>query len=215
MFKDGLGLGRTLEDVGDAANALACYRNVLAHCPDHALALGQYFALLKEPAPEELLTNAKEVLDDASVNDEARALIGYGLAKYYDRRAEYSDAATVGRTANACRRRAAGPLDRAALTARIDGIIATYDEEFFFQRRHFGLGTDQPVFIVGLPRSGTTLCEQILSSHPMLHGSGELSEPRAWRLLRWTEQRFRPGMQPRVFRSCEAATLNAISARTA
>jgi hypothetical protein len=38
------------------------------------------------------------------------------------------------------------------------------------------VGADQPVFIVGLPRSGTTLTEQILSAHPMLHGAGELPD---------------------------------------
>ena len=72
----------------------------------------------------------------------------------------------------ACR----GPLDRAALAARVDGIIATYTAEFFAARRRLGLGNDQPVFIVGLPRSGTTLTEQILSAHPLLHGAGELPD---------------------------------------
>ena len=108
--------------------------------------------------------------------DESRALVGYGLAKYYDRRGEYAEAAMAGSAANAARRRACGGMDRQALRERVDGLIATYDREFFFERRQYGLGTDQPVFIVGLPRSGTTLSEQILSSHPQLHGAGELPE---------------------------------------
>ena len=171
-----LGLGRTLEDVGNAEGALACYRNVLARCPNHPFALGQYFALLRKPAAEDQLTNARKVLSDESVKDEARALIGYGLAKYHDRNGDYEAAASAGSIANTTRRRATGTLDAQALQARVNGLIATYDAEFFFNRRQFGLGTDQPVFIVGLPRSGTTLCEQILSSHPQLHGAGELPE---------------------------------------
>ena len=171
-----VGLGRTLEDVGDAESALSCYRNVLARVPHHPFALGQRFALLRKSATEAELNRAQQVLHDDRSKDEARALVGYGLAKYHDRLGEYEAAATAGSIANASRRRASGALDRQALQARVDGLIATYDADFFFERRHFGLGTDQPVFIVGLPRSGTTLCEQILSSHPRLHGSGELPE---------------------------------------
>jgi tetratricopeptide (TPR) repeat protein len=170
------GLARTLEDLGDAENALACYRQVLARRPAHALALAQYLALLREEPPVELLESARRMLHDLTLKDETKALVGYGLTKYHDRRGENAGAARVGLAANAARRRAAGPMDREALRARVDGLIRAYDAQFFFERRKFGLGTDQPVFIVGLPRSGTTLCEQILSSHPLLHGAGELSD---------------------------------------
>jgi hypothetical protein len=67
-------------------------------------------------------------------------------------------------------------LDREALTARVDGMIAAYTPAFFAARRHFGVGNDQPVLIVGMPRSGTTLTEQILAAHPRLHGAGELPD---------------------------------------
>jgi tetratricopeptide (TPR) repeat protein len=170
------GLGRTLEDLGDAENALACYRQVLARRPNHAQALGQYLSLLRDDAPTEFLNSATAALNDDAVPDEARALIGYGLAKHHDRRREFDRAAAAGLAANAARRRSAGPADREGLRSRVDGLIATYDSRFFFDRRHFGVGTDQPVFIVGLPRSGTTLCEQILASHPQLHGAGELPD---------------------------------------
>lgn len=170
------GLGRTLEDLGDAHNALACYRQVLQRRPDHPQALGQYLALIREEASADLLESARATLSKPSIADEVKALIGYGLAKYHDRRDEFAEAAVGGATANAARRRAAGPLKRDRLQARIDGLIATYDRKFFADRRRFGAGTDQPIFIVGLPRSGTTLCEQILSSHPMIHGAGELPD---------------------------------------
>jgi hypothetical protein len=70
----------------------------------------------------------------------------------------------------------AGPLDRGALAARVDSLIATYTEDFFLHRRRFGVGTEQPVFIVGLPRSGTTLTEQIVAAHRRMHGAGELPD---------------------------------------
>lgn len=176
-----LGLGRTLEELGQAEGARAAYLNVLKRWPDHALALGNYLGLAGEAEVDAAESGrwcavAEDHVRNECVGDEARALIGYGLAKYHDRRRNTAGAAGAGRAANAARRRASGPLDRESITARVDGLIATYDEEFFAARKRFGIGTDQPVFIVGLPRSGTTLTEQILSAHPLLHGAGELPD---------------------------------------
>ena len=55
----------------------------------------------------------------------------------------------------------------------MDGLTATFDAEYF--RKVAGLGSEssRPVFVFGLPRSGTTLVEQVLSSHPDVHGAGE------------------------------------------
>lgn len=178
------GLGRTLEDMGEADGARSAYLNVLRRRPDHAQALGSYLALLRDHDPagagsEEAsvwLSRAERTVRNDEVKDEARALIGYGLAKYHDRGGHYGAAAQAGAIANAARRRVSGPLDREAQAARVDGIIASYTAEFFNERRRFGLGTDQPVFIIGLPRSGTTLTEQILAAHSLLHGAGELTD---------------------------------------
>jgi tetratricopeptide (TPR) repeat protein len=171
-----LGLGRALEDLGDADGALGCYRNALARRPSYAPALGHYLALLREEATPQLIDAAHAAMASAETNDEARSLIAYGLAKYHDRHKDYARAAAAGAAANAARRRTAGPLDRSSLAARVDGLIETFDAEFFEERRELGMGTDQPVFIVGLPRSGTTLTEQIIAAHPLLHGAGELPD---------------------------------------
>lgn len=170
------GLGRTLEDLGEAEGALACYLKVLERRPGHAQAIGQYLALVRDDADARVLAGADAAMASADASSESRALIGYGLAKYHDRRKDYAAAARAGLAANAARRTTAGALDRAALIRRIDAMIETYDADFFARRRQFGLGTDQPVFIVGLPRSGTTLAEQILAAHPTMHGAGELPQ---------------------------------------
>lgn len=179
-----LGLGRTLEDVGEAEGARGAYLNVLRRRPDHALALGQYLALLRDEKRSSgdasdndathWLAHAETSLRAASVRDEAKALLGYGVAKYHDRSRNYRAAAQAAQLANAARRRFAGPLNREALRARVDGLIDTYTADFFAEHARYGLGTDQPVFVVGLPRSGTTLTEQILAAHPLVHGAGEL-----------------------------------------
>lgn len=185
-----MGLGRTLEDMGEAEGALAAYLNVLKRRPDHSMALGQYLSLLPSKSePEALpivesknkdignwLDYAELTLRDNEVKDEAKALIGYGLIKYHNKRKAYQASAEAGLLANGARQRVAGALDRGAVTARVDSMIETYDTNFFMEHRRLGLGNDQPVFIVGLPRSGTTLTEQILSAHPDLHGAGELPD---------------------------------------
>jgi tetratricopeptide (TPR) repeat protein len=171
-----LGLGQALEDIGDREAALGCYRNVLTRDSGHAAALGRYLALLRVSAPDALLAAASAAVDDSRRSHADRALIGYGLAKYQDRQGAFAEAAVAARAANAARRREAGSFDRGAFDARVAAIIENCNARFFAQRRGFGLGTDQPVFIVGLPRSGTTLTEQIIASHPLLHGAGELPD---------------------------------------
>ena len=54
----------------------------------------------------------------------------------------------------------------------IDKLIAAFSPPFFERVRGFGIETERPVFIVGLPRSGTTLTEQILASHPRVLRGG-------------------------------------------
>lgn len=209
-----LGLGRTLEDLGEAEGARSAYLNVLRLRPDHAMALGQYLALLRDEKRSSSeadaesgvwVSRAEGALRDDAVQDAAKALIGYGVAKYHDRSGNYEGAARAARVANAARRRVNGPLDRGALGRRVDGLIQTYTAAFFAERRRFGLGTDQPVFVVGLPRSGTTLTEQILAAHPMMHGSGEL--PTLGRLAA-----RRSGKQHELWQA--ATLLDEVSSRT-
>ncbi len=75
----------------------------------------------------------------------------------------------------------ANTLQRATLTYHpkensqtIDRLIKVYSKGFFQDKRHLGSASQLPVFIVGMPRSGTTLIEQILSSHALVHGAGEV-----------------------------------------
>ncbi len=185
-----LGLGRTLEDMGEAEGALAAYLNVLKRRPDHPMALGHYLSLLPAKSEPEAIpmadsrsdrletwqTYAEKILRAEGVKDDAKSLVGYGLTKFHNRRKNYQQAAEAGLLASDARRRSAGVLDRDALVERIDNMINTYTVDFFQEHSRHGMGTDQPVFIVGLPRSGTTLTEQILSAHPDLYGAGELPD---------------------------------------
>ena len=107
-----------------------------------------------------------------------RMTVQFGLGKAFDDLGDYEEAMRQYEAANRLRGMSER-LDRAALVAKRDRIIADYTAEALvgaerLLARPARPGDDLPVFIVGMPRSGTTLVEQILSSHPAVAAGGEL-----------------------------------------
>jgi hypothetical protein len=95
-----------------------------------------------------------------------------------DARARYDESADCLRQANAINLAA---LERKQQTYQpaeherfVTNLIAYFQPELFARLQNSGLRTRRPVFVVGLPRSGTTLIEQVLASHSQVHGAGEL-----------------------------------------
>lgn len=68
------------------------------------------------------------------------------------------------------------PCDEARADAMLERLTTVFDRDFFAARRNVPGSDKAPIFIVGMPRSGTTLLEQILASHPAVHGAGELPD---------------------------------------
>jgi tetratricopeptide (TPR) repeat protein len=171
-------LGRLREELGDATGAESCWRTALRHDPRHAGAAAQLATLLRAKLPDEDLTALRNLLADPDLPDARRAALQFGLAQVNDARRAYAEAAELLRQANAltltvARRRGQGydPAEHARFVA---GMTAVCTSAFFERVRGFGLESERPIFIVGLPRSGTTLTEQILASHSQVFGAGEL-----------------------------------------
>jgi tetratricopeptide (TPR) repeat protein len=99
----------------------------------------------------------------------------YALGKYFDDVKEYDKAFGNYRLANELTKRYGTSYDGAKLAQRIDKLIASFDADFQQRRHSLGNDSERPVFIVGMPRSGTSLTEQILASHPSVFGAGELT----------------------------------------
>ena len=99
--------------------------------------------------------------------------LGFTLGKFHEQRGEYSAAFEYYQHGNRVKAQL-NPFDRARHDDQIDNIIDTFDSGFFEQRLNWGDPSRLPVFIIGMPRSGTTLVEQILSAHASIHGAGEL-----------------------------------------
>lgn len=68
------------------------------------------------------------------------------------------------------------PYDEAAALAEFERIAAAYTPALLRARQGAGVRSEVPVFVVGMPRSGSTLAEQILASHPAVHGAGECGD---------------------------------------
>jgi len=171
-------LGTVREEMGDFVEAQSCWRAALRHDPRHAGARAQLATLLRDELPEADLEALRQQLSEPELTDGRRATLHFGLAQVLDARGHYDQAADSLRQANALalaegRKRGQGydPADHARFVA---AMMATCTPAFFTRARGLGLETERPIFIVGLPRSGTTLTEQILASHSQVFGAGEL-----------------------------------------
>jgi tetratricopeptide (TPR) repeat protein len=171
-------LGTVEEELNDFEAAQRHLREALRLDPGHAGATAQLATLLRGKLPEADLTTLRQLAANPDLSAGKRSALHFGLALVLDAQGAYDEAAEHLRLANALRLaewRAQGKgYDPAAHAQFVEGLMATCDPEFFSRVRSFGLETERPIFIVGLPRSGTTLTEQILASHSQVFGAGEL-----------------------------------------
>jgi tetratricopeptide (TPR) repeat protein len=97
----------------------------------------------------------------------------FALGKYYDDVRQYDDAFSQYRSANELSKRYQTHYDRGQLSQQVDRIIGSFDGAFLRESHAGASASELPVFIIGMPRSGTSLTEQILASHPQVFGAGE------------------------------------------
>lgn len=188
-----MALAQSEEDNGDRDAAAEAYERALALRPGWAFPLAGLLGLLRGKAPEARVQEALARRADPALPDPDRALLGYELGKVQDARGEHRAAMASWDEANAARRRIIGPFQPQGLRERAERTMAQFDARRFALA---GGGSEdpRPVFVVGMPRSGTTLTEQIIDAHGQAHGCGELPDlaliahnlamrqgpPRAW-----------------------------------
>jgi tetratricopeptide (TPR) repeat protein len=177
-IKAHINMGAALVQLGDFRAAAESFRAALGHDRDSASAHFHLAELLGGELSDDELAAQQRLLAEGNLADWQRMLLKFGLAQVLDARGEYVAAAGHLVRANALqlglwrkRGREYDPLEHQRL---VTGLIELCTPEFFTRHRCWGADGDQPVFVVGLPRSGTTLVEQILAAHSQIFAAGEI-----------------------------------------
>jgi hypothetical protein len=163
-----------LRTVGRREDAAAAYRRGITLDP----ALGEaYLGLANLQTPltaSEAAAMGREVeRPDLAPRD--RAYLSFALGRALEASGDAAGAfASYAR--GAALRRAETPYEARAFTTYVQTSISVFSADFFAARRDFGAEADDPIFIVGLHRSGSTLIEQILASHSEVEGTMELPD---------------------------------------
>ena len=167
--------GHALASAGRRAESIAAYRRCIALTP----ALGEaYYSLanLKMFRFEDAdLRAMQERLRSPELADEDRAHFHFAIGKALEDSKCFSESFDHYVKGNDLRSARVGwnPAENTALVQRSK---RTFTQEFFDARRGFGAPAADPIFIVGLPRAGSTLIEQILASHSSVEGTMELPD---------------------------------------
>ena len=169
------GLGHSLKTIGRQEEAVDTYRNCIKAFPAFGDAYWALANLKTYRFRDDEIAMMENRVDDANLDTEARANFNYSLGKAYEDRGDY-DQAFERYERGAKLRRSNENDDPVRPEAPHDEIIETITPEVLQQNKDYGDPDPAPIFIVGLPRSGSTLIEQILASHSQVDGTHELPD---------------------------------------
>jgi tetratricopeptide (TPR) repeat protein len=174
-------LATAYKELGLLDESVAQYRETLRLHPDHAFAyynLSQFVAERRHRFTEEDFRRLRELAVSVDRQRVERSVLAFALAGALDAQGDYEEAFHYYRLANELRHTWLEQNNRAFDAAGhrdlISDVIATFERAYFERAAEWGEAEDEPILILGMPRSGTTLVSHILSSHPAVFGAGEL-----------------------------------------
>lgn len=167
--------GHALKTAGRQDEAVAAYRRSLALDPGFGEAYWSLANLKTVRFDDDDLDAMRAQLARDDLADEHRLHFDFALGKALEDRKAH-EASFAHYAAGNARRLTMMPYRAADARARVERAKAVYTAEFFAERAGVGDPAADPIFVVGLPRSGSTLIEQILSSHSAVEGTMELPE---------------------------------------
>ena len=185
-----MSFGHILKTVGQQADSIAAYRRALAIQPD----LGEVWwslANLKTVRfnPDDIAA-MQAALDEPGLNKEDRFHLHFALGKAFEDQGD-AEASFAHYAAGNRLRRELIDYDAGTIHDHVARSVELFSPDFFSAREGQGCQSPEPIFILGMPRAGSTLVEQILSSHPAIEGTAELPDMPA--IARRLDRRKLPG----------------------
>jgi tetratricopeptide (TPR) repeat protein len=202
--------GHVLKTVGRQADSVAAYRRAIGIAPG----LGEVWwslANLKTVAFADAdLAAMQAALDDQDLDPEDRFHLHFALGKAFEERGDAARAFDHYAEGNRLRRERID-YDPDEISSHVARSIALFTPDFFAARAGLGCDAPDPVFILGMPRAGSTLIEQILASHPQVEGTMELPDvPALAKRLAARRRKTDPGAYPEALAELDADALHAL-----
>jgi tetratricopeptide (TPR) repeat protein len=171
------GLAGCCADTGRTDEAVAIGRRMIELSPNSAQGYRHLVNCQRgADLPDHFVEPIIQMLGSKSLPRGQRMSLHYSLATVYDNRGEYGEAYAHLMAANGARTRLKGRFNTGRLKRELEGTVKVFDPEFIAAMSKHGCQDDFLICVVGFPRAGTTLTEQILSSHPDVIGLGERSD---------------------------------------
>ncbi|MEP6483908.1 MAG: sulfotransferase [Rudaea sp.] len=165
-------LGDMFRADGRLDDAVAEYRAAIARQPHAGMAWWGLADIKTQRFSDDDVTRLRHALRDANASEDDRIAMEFALAKALDERERYAESLAALERAHA-RARTYARWDAAADSARVDATLAAFTPPPAASVTSIG---HEVIFIVSMPRSGSTLIEQVLASHSQVDGAGELSD---------------------------------------
>jgi tetratricopeptide (TPR) repeat protein len=168
-------LGELKADRGEFAQAEELFAQAIAIDPKFHSAFAGIATHRKMSVADSGWRQGVETLLRKRLPLNAEVSLRYALGKYFDDVRQYDDAFGHYSQANELTKRYGATYDRTQFSALVSRIIGRFQPDFIRQCHTAASVADLPIVVVGMPRSGTSLAEQILASHPAVFGAGELT----------------------------------------
>ncbi|HWA89964.1 MAG TPA: sulfotransferase [Rhizomicrobium sp.] len=170
--------GHALRATGKRREATDAYREAIALRPSYGLAYWSLANLKTVEFRDDEVARMQAEIDKPATPGPDRVYLGFALGKALEDRKAYAKSFEHYARANAAMR-VRVRYDPEVQTGLVRNSKALFTPAFFAGHADAGAQAPDPIFVLSLPRSGSTLVEQILSSHPMIEGAGELGDIQA------------------------------------
>lgn len=162
-----------LKTMGRFEESLAAYRQSVAIEPGRGLAWWGIANLKTVKFSSSDVAAMRKALDREDLDDDDRIHLNFALGKAFGDLKDYARSFAAYAEGNRIRR-VQSPHDAGRVSDNVSNVERVLTPVFFEKRSAWGCAAPDPIFIVSLPRSGSTLVEQILASHPLVEGTEEL-----------------------------------------